>query len=51
MVLEHHLGGELLGRILEFGFLCDKGFHRLLKQVFVPPSITTRNVCLLDSKA
>lgn len=51
MVLEHNLGGELLGRILEFGYLCDKESHRLFKQVYVPSSITTRNVCLLDIKA
>lgn len=35
MVLGYYLGGELLGRILEFGYLCDKGFYRLLKYLYV----------------
>ena len=44
MGLEHRLGGELLGRFLEFVYLPDKESYKLFKQVYMLSSIVTRNI-------
>lgn len=40
-----------MGRILEFGYVPDKEPHRLFKQVYVPSSIFTINICPQGYKA